>query len=192
MTRTGILNNNRTIALLAFLAVLFSIIYLVFVPHTFAQNSKDAKLARLEAQKLKVCQVHERNIKNRLDSLTRLVTNQENKFASIAARVQNRYTTKLVPQGKTLSNYNALLAEIATKKTAVDSALTTAKTDAANFSCTADDPKALLTQFRKDMQAVKRALHDYRKSVRNLIVAVAGLAGEKLSSSPTPTPTPTP
>lgn len=192
MTKTIALRNTIVLLLLA---LLFSIIYLIFVPHTFAKEGKaEAKaerIAKLEAKKLQVCQTHEKNIKNRLDSLTKLVANQEEKFASIAARVQNRYTTKLVPAGKTLSNYDTLAADIAAKRTAVDTALAAAKSNADNFSCTSDDPKGLLTTFRKDMQAVKSALHDYRKSIRNLIVAVAGLAGEKVSPEASPTPTPT-
>lgn len=185
MARTGILKN--TIAILTFLAILFSIIYLILVPHTFAQSASPS--AKKEARMLKVCQTHERNIKNRLNSLTRLVTNQETKFDAIATRVENHYTTKLVPKGKTLNSYDALVADIVAKKTAVDTALTTAKTDAANFSCTADDPKAPLTQFRKDMQAVKSALKDFRKSVRNLIVAVRSVnEGKTPTAAPSTTP----
>lgn len=169
---------NKTVAILAFLALLFSIVYLIFVPHTFAQAASPSAKS---AQKLKVCQVHERNIKNRLDSLIRLVTNQETKFGSIAAKVENHYTTKLVPKGEVLPNYNNLVADIGAKKNAVDSDLNAAKTDAAGFSCNVSDPKAQLTTFRKDMQTVKKALKDYRKSIRNLIVAV-----RTLNPSPSP------
>lgn len=194
MTQVLNLKLNKTIALLIFLAILFSIIYLIFVPHTLAKTDTsktrtEARIAKLDAKKLQVCQVKERNIKNRLDSLTKLVTNQEDKFSSMAARVENHYTTKSVPAGKVVANYDELVADIAAKKTAVDTALTTAKTDASNFSCTADDPKGLLTAFRKNMQSVKSALKDYRKSVRNLIV---GLRSEKGSPTASPTPTPTP
>ena len=193
MTQALNLRTSKVITLLVFLALLFSLIYLIFLPRTFAQTTtvkearKDLRLAKLDERKLKVCQTHEKNITKRLESLTNLVTNQEEKFASIAARVENHYLTKSVPAGKTVSNYDALVADIAAKKTAVDNALATAKTNASNFSCTGDDPKGLLTTFRKDMQAVKSALHDYRKSIRNLIVAVRG---EKTSPTPSPTPKP--
>ncbi len=198
MTQTVNLRTSKVITLLIFFALLFSLIYLIFLPRTFAQTAeptsqnrlearKDLRNAKLDERKLKVCQTHEKNITKRFESLTNLVTNQEEKFASIAARVENYYLTKSVPAGKTVSNYDALVADIAAKKTAVDNALATAKANASNFSCTGDDPKGLLTAFRKDMQAVKSALHDYRKSVRNLIVAVKG---EKASPTPSPTPTP--
>jgi len=189
MTQALSLKTSKTVAILIFLAFLFSLIYLIFVPHTFAQTTSSPSVDKMEkrdAQKLKTCQVRERNIKTRLDSLIRLVTNQETKFDAIATRVENRYTQKLVPKGKTLGSYDALVADIGAKKAAVDAALNVAKNDVASFSCTASDPKAQLTQHRKDMQAVKAALKDYRKSVRNLVVAVRTLAGEE-SKSPEPT-----
>ena len=145
---------------------------------------------KLDAKKLKVCQTKEKVIKNRLDSLTRLVTNQEAKFDRIATRVENFYTTKVLPTGKTVSNYDALVADIDAKKATVDSALASAKTNADSFSCDSDDPKGALTQVRRDIQAVKSALHDFRKSVRNLIVAVRAVAKNEKRMSPTPAPTP--
>lgn len=151
-------------------ALFFSIIYLIFVSHTFAQRPTSNARGLNQA-----CQAHERSIKTRLDSLIKLVTNQETKFSSISARTENYYTTKLVPQGKILSNYNSLLADISAKKAIVDSDILTAKNDAADFSCTLPNPKSKLTAFRKDMQMVKAALKNYRTSIKNLIVAVRGI-----------------
>lgn len=156
------------------LAILFSIVYLIFVPHTFAQGVGNAN------EKLKSCQVKERVIKNRLESLINLVTNQETKFSSIAGRVENHYTTKLVPKGEVLPNYLILLGDITAKRATVDQDLNVAKTDAANFSC-AISPKTQLTTFRTDMRTVKSALKAYRTSIKNLIVAVNTL---KASATP--------
>jgi hypothetical protein len=120
-----------------------------------------------------------------------LVSKIIERFDDIAARVENFYTSKLVPKGKTLGNYDALVADIQSKKTAVNAALTKAQSDINGFSCTADDPKGLLRQYRLDMQAVKGALQDYRKSIKNLIVAVRGLVGASETATPTMSPGPT-
>lgn len=128
---------------------------------------------------LQSCQSHEAELKNRMTHLTTLTTDMQTKFASIAARVETYYTTKVVPSGKTVSNYSALTANIATQNKAVTSALTTAQTDVNNFSCSSASPKSELTQFRTDMQAVKRALKDYRTSIKDLIVAVRSVVGEE-------------
>jgi hypothetical protein len=69
--------------------------------------------------------------------------------------------------------------------------VTTAQTNSTNFSCDGNDPKGLLTQFRTDMQTVKQALHDYRTSIKNLIVAVRSVTGEIESATPSASLEPT-
>lgn len=128
--------------------------------------------------KLKMCQAKENGIKQRSSHLSQMVSTMEEKFDKIATKVEGYYNSKVVPSGKTVSNYNSLVSEIQSKKATVSTALTKAQTDAAAFSCTADDPKGQLTQFRVDMQAAKSALKDYRISIKNLIVAVHSIVGE--------------
>lgn len=172
---------NLSLKLFGFilLAILFSIVYLIFlifVPHTFAQKTNPSANGKLRA-----CQAHEKVIKNRLNSLINLVTTQENTFSSISARVENFYTSKMVPKGEILSNYSTLVADISTKKSMVDSDLDKAKKDAASFSCSLSTPKTPLLTFRQDMQTVKSALKNYRTSVRNLMVMLM-----TLEASPSP------
>ena len=139
--------------------------------------------AHLADAKLRSCQAKEDAIKKRASRLTQLATTMEGNFDKHAQRVEDYYTSKVVPSGKTVANYDSLVADIQAKKSAVASALTTAQNDATNFSCTGADPKSQLTQFRKDMQAVKRALKDYRTSIKNLIVAVRSVTGTTESES---------
>lgn len=158
----------------------------------------------LDEKRLKLCQTKENSVQKRLTQLTRLVVGMEGKFDTIALRVQNFYNTKVLTTGKVLSNYTEFTTDIANKKVLVDAALAKAQADSTAFSCTSDDPKGLLNQYRLDMQAVKKALHYYRTSIKNLIVAVHTLVGDteegKISESgspvasgtPTATPTATP
>lgn len=180
------------------ITVAFAVIYLIFVPHTFAQTATPSPTTVREelrefnqtvrdANKIKVCQTHERNIKNRADHLQNLVNKMFANFDKVAIRIENYYTQKLVPQGKTLSSYDSLVADIATKKKVVNADMNKAKADIAGFSCTTStNPKTDLTTYRIDMQTVKKDLQNYRTSIKNLIVAVRGLAGE--SSSPSASP----
>jgi len=143
------------------------------------QNGKQLTLNRLspkasesgespEHANPRACQAKEDAVKKRSLQLVKLATNMEVRFDTIAARVEN-FTTS---SGKTIPNYNALLADIAAKKAAVSAALVTSQADAANFSCTSNDPKGQLVKFRLDMQVVKDALKNYRSSIKNLIVTV--------------------
>ncbi len=169
------------------LFVVFAVIYLIFVPHTFAQTTTPSPTTVRGENKIKVCQTHERNIKNRSDHLQSLVNKMLTNFDKSATRIENYYTQKLVPQGKTLSNYDSLVADIAAKKALVTTDVEKAKTDIADFSCTTStNPKTDLTTYRTDMQTVKKDLQNYRTSIKNLIVAVRGLVGE--SSSPSASP----
>lgn len=140
--------------------------------------------------KLRSCQVRENAIKKRMDRLLKLATNMQNKFDRHAQKVQNYYTSKVIPKGKTVSGYDALVTDIQAKKAAVETALNKVQNDANSFSCTSSSPKAQMTQFRQDMQAVKKALKGYRASVKNLIVAVRSVTGSENRSSPKPSESP--
>lgn len=140
--------------------------------------------SNLEGAKLRACQARENAIKTRSTHLVQLVTSMESKFDAITKRVEDYYTSKVVPSGKTISNYNVLVSDIKTKKAAVQTVLTQAQNDASGFSCTGSDPRLKMTQFRDDMQAVKKALKDYRTSVKNLIVAVHSVQSPRPSRLP--------
>ena len=135
---------------------------------------------RLEENKLRLCQVKEKVITNRSNNMIRHANRMLEVFDSIATRIQNYYLTRLVPQGKILPNYNALILDIQTNKNALTPLLEAVQTDVANFKCDGDDPKGQLDQFKEDMHAVIAGLKAYKRSVRNLIVAVASIrrAGE--------------
>ncbi len=158
-----------------------------------AKQAKQQALTRLENAKLRACQAKEEAITKRATRLTRLVNNMESNFDKHAQRVEEYYTSKVLPSGKTVANYDSLVADIAAKKAAVAAALAIAQNDANSFICTGDDPKGQLTLYRQDMQAVKKALKDYRTSIKNLIVAVRSVVGTiERESKGTPKPSSSP
>lgn len=140
--------------------------------------AKQNAISKLDDAKLKMCQAKENAIKQRSSRLTQLVITMKYEFDAIEKRVEDYYNLKVVPSGKTVSNYSSLLSDIQTKKVAVSTALTKAQNDVNAFSCTSDNPKGQMTEFRIDMQSVKSALKDYRTSIKNLIVAVHSVTGE--------------
>lgn len=157
----------------------------------FTGSPRVRGLDRLENNRLKSCQNHENEINTRLVNLGKLVVNMLAKFEAIAGRVEAYYSNKVEPSGKSVSNYSTLVADIATKKTAVQTALTNTENDVSGFSCTSDNPKGQLSQYRVDMQAVKKALHDYRTSIKNLIVAIHSVTGTTERANPSVSPKPT-
>lgn len=143
----------------------------------------------LSELKMRSCEARQDSIKNRRDSLINLVMKIEDVFTSKATRVEDFYTNKVLPTGKTVSNYDALVKDISDKKDIVTKDLDDAKAKISAFDCKGDDPKGLLTDFRMNMQKVKSDLKNYRTAIKNLIVAVKPLA-PKETGSPKPTATP--
>lgn len=137
--------------------------------------------------KERTCEARMDNIENRSVKLAERAAKMEENFGAIAGRVETYYTEKLVPAGGTVTNYDALVADIATKKAAVDSALAEAKAKASAFDCTDKEAaKTWVKEYRLAMQKVITALNAYKTSVKNLIVAVRTAAGKvpKPSASP--------
>lgn len=142
-----------------------------------ATNGQTNAEARLTEAKLKACQNRENAIQTRSKQLAKTAENMLTTFDKIAERVELYYTSKVVSSGKTVANYDALVADIAAKKQIVQTDLDKATADATAFSCTGSDPKGQLTQFRTDMQQVKKGLKEYRTAIKNLIVAVRSVTG---------------
>ncbi len=144
---------------------------------------------RIDNAKERVCQTRQAAIENRMTALIRLSSNMMEKFDSISTRVQNFYTNKVLPKGNSAPNYDTAVADVEAKKALVTDALTKAQESATAFTCDTDTPRTLYTQFRTDMLAVKKALQNYRTSIKNLILVVHRAAG---TESPAATPTATP
>jgi len=146
---------------------------------------------QLTQERLRSCEARQEAIRTRMNSLLRMSTNMTEKFDATAQRVRNFYTNTVLPGGKSLSNYDALVADIDAKKAQVGTDLTAAQNQVGAFNCSGEDPKGNLNQFRVGMQGVKNGLKNYRVAIKNLIVAVRRLA-PKGTSAPIPTPTTTP
>lgn len=141
------------------------------------EQRKQQAVDRLSETKLKVCQSKETAIKKRSTHMGNLANTMITKFDSIATRVETYYTSKVIPGGKTVANYDDLVADIQNKKDAVQTALTQAQASANSFTCDSNNPREQALQFRKDVLTVIGALKDYRTSVKNLIVAVHSVTG---------------
>lgn len=141
--------------------------------------------------RMRACLDKEQAVGTRMGSLVRFTDNMIEKFSAITLRVQDFYLANVLPAGRSVANYDELVANIEAKKAAVAPLVTKAQSDVAAFTCDSDDPKAMLTTFRQDMQAVKTGLHEYRTAIKSLIVAVSQVMAE-IEATPTPTPSPTP
>lgn len=133
--------------------------------------------------KLRECRAVKQAISKRSQQMLKRAEMLEVKFADISQKVDNYYFNKLVPSGKTLSNYLALKADIASKKGVIDMDLLAAKTNLLSFSCSGNNPKEVMSGFRLNMQALNSALQEYRLSIKNLIGAIFQIIKNPIQST---------
>ncbi len=143
-----------------------------------ASNGKANGQSHLAAAQLKACQNRENAINNIMSRIDTRAQNQINLFSTIATRVENFYTQ----QGKTLANYNQLVAAVNTAQAQAENDFSTLKS-ASNFSCSTSNPKGMVTAFQSYLKTEISVLQNYRTTVKNLIVGVASANGVNLSSS---------
>lgn len=139
----------------------------------------------LEDRKIQACKAREEAIKNRKGSLLRLATESLKRMDVFVEKIKNFYQEKLVANGKSVSNYNDLLAEVERTRLEAVNSLDKASKLADEFRCDGDNPKEVYKEFRLAMQQTKEKLYEYRKAIKNLLVAVRK-AAVSVSESPSP------
>lgn len=145
---------------------------------TTAEDRLAAAQTRLAAAKLKACQNREKAITNIMSRLSERGQKHVDLFSKIAERTETFYTKK----GKTLANYDALVADVAAKKAAAQAAVDTVKSTSVEFKCDGTDPKGVVSSFKADLKLEIEALKAYRTSVKNLIVGVKSVQGTTSSA----------
>jgi len=152
--------------------------------HTPERVQAQAAEKRAEAQtrlanvKLKACQNREKAINNIMSRIATRGQKQVDLFSTIADRTEAFYTKK----GKTLSNYDALVADVNTKKADAQSAVDTVKASSISFKCDGTDPKGAASSFKDSLKAEISALKAYKTSIKNLIVGVKSVQGTSSST----------
>jgi hypothetical protein len=135
----------------------------------------------------KLCEAHVKVTQLRESNLAKRASNMQTRLDKIAALVENYYTTKLLPQGKTVSNYDSLVSDVNAKKAALSPLVSKVQSDSEALTCDNGAATSQFQTFRTDATALITAFKAYRQSVINLIQAVRSASGET-AVSPTVTP----
>lgn len=149
--------------------------------NTVRLGNKEQVKAMLEGTKLQACKSREEAIRTRQRSLVRLASGQLKIMDNWVKRLTDFYEEK----GLKIENYNDLLSSIDAARSNLIQSLDEASSLTENFSCEADNPKGLYNQFRQKMQETKRNMFEYRKAIKNLLVAIRRVA---VGIKPTATP----
>lgn len=146
-----------------------------------SQTRKEVVREKLDAQKLKACEKRQTNINTRTARIAERGTKHLELFTKIAERVQAFYASK----GNSLANYDELVADVAAKKAAAESAVAVITDSSATFNCSEGNPKQLISSYKEALDSRHAALKEYQTAVKNLIVGVKSVNGNTASTSPT-------
>lgn len=128
---------------------------------------QEARQQKLEDAKLRACQ----NRKDKIAAImTRSIARAERQLAlfdTIAERVKAFYAEK----GRTVANYDELVAAVDAAKADAEANLETLKGLEA-FDCDVEDPKGDIEAFKLALKSINEDLKAYRTAVKDLIVGV--------------------
>lgn len=141
--------------------------------------------ARLAENALKLCQKREKRINAIMARTVDRATKQTEVFDKIATRTKEFYTSK----GRTVANYDALVAAVDAAKQKTETDLAAMKAES-TFKCDSANPKGSATAFKDNLKLAIADLKAYKTAVKNLIVGVKSAQGVtssgRESSSPKP------
>lgn len=134
--------------------------FILSVSSSFAVNDKNFRLQS--------CLARQDAVKTRSENLINLGNDLLKTFDDISMRAQNFYTKNNL----NVSNYSSLIADIASKRVAVETSLTQSQAVLNGFNCSTGNPKYLIQLFNSKMKSAHQSLKNYKASIKNLIVAV--------------------
>ncbi|QQG51106.1 MAG: hypothetical protein HZB75_01185 [Candidatus Saccharibacteria bacterium] len=144
-----------------------------------AQDRIEDRKERLSDAKQKLCEAR----KERITRSIKRVSSRGERHLKVFATITDRVTTFYKNKGKTLSNYDILVADVAAKKTAAEVAVRATAAYENTFDCSGDDPKGVLKSFRTTVAAQREAMKKFRTAIKNLIVGVKSVQAEEVRSN---------
>lgn len=137
-------------------------------PGSQADEHRANAEGKLVAAKLRACENRQKAITNIMSRIADRGEKQLKLFGTIATRVETFYVSK----DKTLSDYDALVADVNAKQAAAQTTVDAVKSASTGFDCTSANPQGFVGSFKDSLKSEISALQDYRTSVKNLTVGV--------------------
>lgn len=139
-----------------------------------SDNASGTQTGKLTDKKLEACENRQANMNNIMSRVVDRASKQLAVFNKISERVQNFYEDK----GYHISNYDGLVANVQSKKSAAQSAVQTVAQNGTTLDCGGDSPGSDVQGFVTRAKAQGSALSDYKTAVQDLVSAVQTTAQE--------------
>lgn len=138
---------------------------------------KERIRGRLDENRKRVCELRSDKIKGIMSR----AANQGQRHMQVFTKIYERVVTFYNNKNLEVENYDQLVADVNSKKSAADQAIEFLKANT-DFDCNSDDPIGRVEEFRAKLKAMHQALKGYRTSIKNLIVAVKTSINEEARS----------
>jgi len=132
-----------------------------------AQSAASAQ-TRLSAAKLRICTTR----KNTIDNILKRISDRGNRHITLISNVATKTEAFYVKSGKSIDNYDSLVATVNAGKTTAQAAVEQVKSDSTSFSCDSTDPVGTLQSYKTDVATQVTALQNYKASVKALVDGV--------------------
>lgn len=133
---------------------------------------------RFEANKLRVCEKRQEQIKNMIKKVSLRGTKQLDVFKKIADKTKQFYISK----GYNDAGYQALTDEVEALYTTASEAVNSTSSAGSSWSCSGDNPKQTMADFRDAKKNEIAQLKAYKDKVRELILLVKKAGGGDAST----------
>ncbi len=128
--------------------------------------------------KLKACEKRQKEFTSRIARFSDNSTKQVANFTKNADRAK----TQFEQSGKTLSNYQSLLNEVAANKTLAETAIANSRSITINIDCSDTQASAAKAVLHQTQLAQNDAVKSYKKSVDKLISSLKSVQGTTSST----------
>jgi len=143
------------------------------------EERRDVARERLDAKKKAICERRESSVNKVITNVSERSQNHFDRIAKIYDLTVAFYDEKDL----SISNYDELVANVATTKAAAETALRELK-DAPELSCDSDGPKADIQAFRNKRLDKVEAFSAYRDAVKAFVKAVREAAATTETQTP--------
>lgn len=134
---------------------------------------------KLTEKRLELCQKREDRINKSMKNIAERRLKQLEVFNKIVDRTIAFYEENNLA----LENYDALLADVNTKRGIAEAEIDNLTSAVVDFDCESEEPLKVSEAFKSAREGVVSSMKDYKTSVKNLIVGIKSVAIEKSDDS---------
>lgn len=132
------------------------------------EQKRENRQAKSLELRQKACEARKAGLEKKVQNYSASATKHTDTFNKIYDRVLAYQAKKQL----TVENFDALKSAVDDKKAAAAAAVAAISTTDTAVDCTSEDPAAAVAALKESVKSARSALHEYRKAIKDLVVAL--------------------